>query len=275
MQLAVLACVFPHALHACATMSWYTHAATHTPTHHPARRPLTSPTTPTCRTKCCSARRSSSATAWATTGWTASRSTRQRWVGGPAGRAAASAAAAAGWSWGRCRCRCCWERRRCRHHKWCSRRRFCLALLTLKPTSPLAYLPHPHRACHTQVVTDDMWETRFDRFPVHPPRTKVGRGWGSRRGWQGCVGSHAGSFCRPSGTWLCCRRVRVRVRRVGTLVEGLVATPAHPARPTPTPPHPTPPHCRRNTTCCAPSLTPTSPTTTRSRRCRRWVGGWE
>ena len=41
--------------------------------------------------------------------------------------------------------------------------------------SPAA-VPHPttlHRAPSLpQVVTDDMWETRFERFPVHPPRTR-------------------------------------------------------------------------------------------------------
>ena len=31
---------------------------------------------------------------------------------------------------------------------------------------PAAWLPPP------QVVTDDMWESRFDRFPLHPPRTR-------------------------------------------------------------------------------------------------------
>lgn len=50
----------------------------------PALRPLTTPSSRTCRTRCCSGRRSSSATAWATTGWTASRSTPTR-CGGEGG----------------------------------------------------------------------------------------------------------------------------------------------------------------------------------------------
>lgn len=37
-----------------------------------------------------------------------------------------------------------------------------LHLLTTLP-------PHPSPS---QVVTDDMWESRFERFPVHPPRTR-------------------------------------------------------------------------------------------------------
>ena len=117
------------------------------------RRRLTRRSSPTCLTRFCSARRSSSLMVWATTGWMGSRPTPPRCAGAVGGVGVGGSEIPA------------------HAVKPDASPRPCSPAAPPLVRSALHPAPHLHPAL-PQVVTDDMWESRFERFPVHPPRTR-------------------------------------------------------------------------------------------------------